>query len=72
MKKLEEELSIDGRLMRVVMSSPSPLDTFHKLRTDQISIGTFLDTLEFLDAKITLEEYEAARLQEINKTGGRA
>lgn len=72
MKKLDEQLSIDGRVMKVVMASPNPVETFHRIRTDQYSIGTFLDTLEFLDAKITLEEYEAARLKEVNKTGGRA
>ena len=38
------------------MSTASPIDTLHKIRTHQYSIRTFLDMLEMLDVKTTVEE----------------
>ena len=66
-KRMLKEFSGDYRVMRVVMASNNPLETLHKIRTNQVSIITFLDTLEFLDVKNTidaealLEEKEKAR-----------
>ena len=44
------------RVMRVVMSSSNPIETLHKIQTNQISLLTFLDMLEMLDVKMTVEE----------------
>lgn len=66
-RRMLKEFSGDYRVMRVVMASNNPLETLHKIRTNQVSIITFLDTLEFLDVKNTidaealLEEKEKAR-----------
>lgn len=66
-RRMLKEFSGDYRVMRVVMASNNPLETLHKIRTNQVSIITFLDTLEFLDVKSTidaealLEEKEKAR-----------
>lgn len=55
-KKMEEKFSGDYRIMRVVMASNNPIDTLHKIQTNQYSISTFLDTLEMLDVKATVED----------------
>lgn len=54
-RKMLKEFSGDYRVLRVVMASDNPIETLHKLRTNQISIITFLDTLEFLDVKATID-----------------
>lgn len=61
MKAMQESLSIDYRIMRVVLASDNPIDTMHNIKTGVYSIRTLLDTLEVLDAKATMEEYEALR-----------
>ena len=61
MKRLETMFSGDYRIMRVCMSTSSPIDTLHKIRTHQYSIRTFLDMLEMLDVKITIEESEVVK-----------
>ena len=61
MRRLEETFSGDYRVMRVCMSTASPIDTLHKIRTHQYSIRTFLDMLEMLDVKATVEENEMIR-----------
>lgn len=67
MKAMQESLSVDYRIMRVVLASDNPIDTVHKIRTGVYSIRTLLDTLEVLDAKATIEEYEALRVSSQNK-----
>lgn len=52
------EFKGDFRVMRVVFSSSDPMDTLHKIRTNQYSIITFLDMLEYLDVKDTIAENE--------------
>lgn len=49
--------------MRVVLASSDPLDTLHKLRMGKYSIRTFLDMLEMLDMKSTIEEQEMVRIK---------
>lgn len=58
-----KEFDGDYRVMRVVMSSKTPLETLHKIRTNQISLKTFLDMLEFLDVKETIEEQKMKELE---------
>ena len=53
-----KEFKGDFRVMRVVFSSSDPIDTLHKIRTNQYSIITFLDMLEYLDVKDTIAENE--------------
>ena len=48
--------------MRVVLASSNPIETLHKIRNGEYSIITFLDTLEMLDVRSALEEYETKRL----------
>lgn len=50
--------------MRVAFSTSDPLRTLHDLKYN-ISYRTFIDYLEMLDAKTTIEE--DARIKEINK-----
>ena len=76
MKKALKEFSGDYRIMRVVLASSNPLDTIHKIRTDQYSIVSLLDLLEYLDMKETIEENETQRMrmqqaQASTKGGGR-
>lgn len=63
MKGLYDNLSIDYRIMRVVLASSNPLETVQEINSDRYSIIALLDTLEILDAKITLEEYENKRIK---------
>lgn len=53
---MEKSFKGDYRVMRVVMSSSNPIETLHKIQTNQISLLTFLDMLEMLDVKMTVEE----------------
>ena len=53
--------------MRVVMATDNPIETLHKIRTGQYSVRTFLDMLEMLDVKTTLDEQEAIRIKSQNK-----
>lgn len=53
---MEEKFSGDYRVLRVVMASSNPIDTLHRIQTNQYSLITFLDTLEFLDVKATIED----------------
>lgn len=55
MKKLAKEFSGDYRVMRVIFSTSDPLKTLVDLQTT-ISYKRFLDYLEMLDAKATIEE----------------
>lgn len=65
---MQENFSGDYRVMRVVMSSDNPIETLHKIRTNQYSIHTFMDMLEMLDVKSILEDYEYEKNRiEINK-----
>lgn len=64
MKQMQESLSLDYRIMRVVLSSSNPVETMHKINTGGYSIITLLDTLEVLDAKSTIEDYELSRKQQ--------
>lgn len=58
MRRLESMFKGDYRILRVCMSTDSPIETLHKIRTHQYSIRTFLDILEYLDVKHTVEESE--------------
>lgn len=53
---MEETFKGDYRVLRVVMASDNPIDTLHRIQTNQYSIKTFLDVLELLDVKATIEE----------------
>lgn len=55
MRKLAKEFSGDYRVMRVIFSTSDPLKTMVDLRTT-ISYKQFIDYVEMLDAKATLEE----------------
>lgn len=66
MRRLRKEFSGDYRIMRVVMSSSNPVDTLHKLRTGQYSVRTFLDMLEMLDARLTIDESEIKKVNSQN------
>lgn len=61
MKRVIDEFSGDYRVMRVVLSSSDPISTLHKIRNGHYSIHTFLDMLEMLDVKSTMEELEIMR-----------
>ena len=67
MKRVKEEFSGDYRIMRVVMSSSDPISTLHRIRTGQYSVRTFLDMLEMLDVKTTIDEQEMIRIKTQNK-----
>lgn len=72
MQELEEKFSLDYRIMRVALASDNPIETIHKINTNQYSIKSFLDTLELLDAKATFEEFEILKRREVagNQNGG--
>lgn len=53
---MEKEFKGDYRIFRVVMASDNPIETLHKINTNQYSLRTFLDVLEMLDVKATIEE----------------
>ena len=53
--------------MRVVMATSDPIETLHKIRTKQYSVRTFLDMLEMLDVKTTIDEQELIRMKSQNK-----
>lgn len=53
-----KEFSGDYRVLRVVLSSATPIETLHKLRTGQYSVATFLDLLEMVDVQDTIKEDE--------------
>ncbi len=53
--------------MRVAMSSATPIETLHKLKNNEYSISTFLDMLEMLDMKATIEEHELKRIRSQDK-----
>jgi len=42
--------------MKICMASSDPIETLHKIRTDQYSIRTVLDILEMLDVRETIRE----------------
>lgn len=67
MTRLKKEFSGDYRVMRVVFSTDNPMETLHKIKTNQYSVRTFLDMLELLDVKTTLEEDEYLRGEEARK-----
>lgn len=64
MRKLAKEFSGDYRVMRVIFSTSDPLRTLLDLRTT-ISYKQFIDYVEMLDAKATLEE--DTRRREVEK-----
>lgn len=49
------------------MSSASPIHTLHKIKNNEYSISTFLDMLEMLDMKATIEEQEIKRMKAQDK-----
>lgn len=49
------------------MSSATPIETLHKLKNNEYSISTFLDMLEMLDMKATIEEHELKRIRSQDK-----
>lgn len=55
------------------MSSKDPVTTLQRIRSNKISLITFLDILEMLDVKDTIEEQrmKEAREEERRKSGGR-
>ena len=71
MKRMQEALSIDFRIMRVVLSSNNPMDTLHKIRNGEYSVKTLLDVIEILDAKATIEEFETARAKAMANNSGK-
>lgn len=58
MKRLKEDFSGDYRVLRVVLADSNPVEALHRIRTGQYSVRTFLDVLEMLDVRATLEEEE--------------
>lgn len=60
MKKLTENFSGNYNIMRVIFSTSDPLKTLQDLKT-KVSYKTFVEYLEYLDAKVTMEE-EAIRI----------
>lgn len=67
MRKAHEDFSGDYRVMRVAMSSATPIETLHKIKNNEYSISTFLDMLEMLDMKATIEEHELKRIRSQDK-----
>lgn len=65
---MEEMFSGDYRVLRVVMASDNPIDTLHKIQTNQYSLITFLDVLEMLDVKATIED-EQRKAEEAGRKG---
>jgi hypothetical protein len=63
LKRLRKDFKGDYRVMRVVMASSNPIDTLHMIRTGQYSVRTFLDMLEMLDVKVTIDEAETIRIK---------
>ena len=66
---MNDSLSIDHRIMRVALASGNPIDVIHSINTDCYSIITLLDTLEILDTKVTLEEFEMDKARRRAKQG---
>ena len=66
LKRALKEFSGDYRIMRVVMSSDNPIGTLQNIRSGRYSVRTFLDVLEMLDFKSTLEEQEILRARQNN------
>jgi hypothetical protein len=66
MKKLAKEFSGDYRVMRVIFSTSDPLKTLVDLHTT-ISYKRFIEYVEMLDAKATLEEDTRRREAEKQK-----
>jgi hypothetical protein len=64
MRKLAKEFSGDYRVMRVIFSTSDPLKTLVDLQTT-ISYRRFIEYVEMLDAKATLEE--ETRRREVEK-----
>lgn len=63
MRRMIKEFSGDYRIMRVVLATSDPIQTLHRIRTKQYSIHTFLDMLEMLDAKATMEEQSMVKMK---------
>jgi hypothetical protein len=73
MKKLAKEFSGDYRVMRVIFSTSDPLKTLVDLQTT-ISYKRFIEYVEMLDAKVTLEEdtrRREAKKQERDRAQGK-
>lgn len=73
MKKLAKEFSGDYRVMRVIFSTSDPLKTLVDLQTT-ISYRRFIEYVEMLDAKATLEEdtrRREAKKQERDRAQGK-
>lgn len=56
-----KEFSGDFRLLRIVMASSDPIETWHNIKMGRYSIRTVLDMLEMLDVQETIRE--EARIQ---------
>lgn len=71
MKAMQASLSIDFRIMRVVLASNNPIETMHNIRNGKYSVITLLDVIEILDAKATIEEFEQNRIRAMANQSGR-